>query len=249
MTTRAIVQSECLVFLRTLQDECIDLIYIDPPFNTGKKQKRDIASYEDSFDDLIVYLTPRLVEAKRVLKSTGSIFLHLDWREVHYAKVFMDGLFGRDRFVNEIIWSYDYGGRPKNKWPNKHDTILWYSKSSAYTYRYDDIIRIPYMAPSLVGAEKAARGKTPTDVWWNTIVPTNGKEKTGYPTQKPMGIMERIITVHSNPGDTVLDFFAGSGTTGHAAAKHDRNFILVDQNPEAIEVMRIRLYEYKPELV
>ena len=173
--------------------------------------------------------------------------LHLDFREVHYAKVLLDGIFGRDSFVNEIIWSYDYGGRSKKRWSPKHDNILWYARSpDDYTYRYEDIDRIPYMAPGLVGPEKAARGKTPTDSWWHTIVSPTGKERTGYPTQKPLGILERIIRVHSDPGDTVLDFFAGSGTTGEAAMKHDRSAVLVDENPEAIEVMVERLARFEP---
>ena len=154
----------------------------------------------------------------------------------------LDEVFGRDSFINEIVWAYDYGARSKSRWPAKHDNILWYAKDpDDYTFNYEDVDRIPYMAPGLVSPEKAARGKTPTDVWWHTIVPTNGKEKTGYPTQKPLGIMERIVRVHSNPGDVVLDFFAGSGTTGEAAAKLGRDFILVDNNPEAIRVMEKRL--------
>ena len=180
----------------------------------------------------------------------GSLFVHLDAREVHYVKVALDRLLGRDRFRNEIIWAYDYGGRPKNRWPCKHDTILWYALDPAeYVFEYDAIDRIPYMAPGLVTKEKAARGKTPTDVWWNTIVPTNGREKTGYPTQKPLAILNRIVAVHSRPGDVVLDFFAGSGTTGEAAAIHDRSFVLVDDNPEAIRVAAERLSAYAPERI
>ena len=191
---------------------------------------------------------PRIEAGLRCLAPAGSLFVHLDAREVHYVKIALDRLLGRDRFINEIIWAYDYGGRPKDRWPAKHDTILWYAMDpERYTFNYDAIDRIPYMAPDLVGPEKAARGKTPTDVWWHTIVPTNGKEKTGYPTQKPLGILRRLIAVHSNPGDTVLDFFAGSGTTGAAAAELGRGSILIDSSPDAIEVMRRRLGLPAPE--
>ena len=173
----------------------------------------------------------------------------MDYREVHYCKVLLDEIFGRDSFINEIVWAYDYGARSKSRWSAKHDNILWYAKDpSNYTFNHDEMDRIPYMAPGLVGPEKAARGKTPTDVWWHTIVPTNGKEKTGYATQKPLGILERIVKVHSNPGDLVLDFFAGSGTTGEAAAMNDRRFILVDNNQDAIKIMADRLTHYAPDL-
>jgi site-specific DNA-methyltransferase (adenine-specific) len=216
-------------------------------YRTEKTSGGD-AAYRDSFDDYIGFLRPRMVEAHRVLTATGSLFLHIDPREVHYAKVMLDEVFARDGgagracFQNEIIWAYDYGARATKRWPAKHDNILWYTKDPAhYTFNLDATDRIPYMAPGLVGAEKAARGKTPTDVWWHTIVSPTGKEKTGYPTQKPLGILERIVRVHSNPGDTVLDFFAGSGTTGLAAAKNDRYYILIDENPEAVKLMKQRL--------
>jgi site-specific DNA-methyltransferase (adenine-specific) len=256
--------------LPTLRPTTARLIYIDPPFNTGVAQKRQrievtradgkgdrggfgghrydtkavdrSPTYDDTFEDYEAFLMPRIKASLRCLTSDGSLFVHLDYREVHYIKVALDKLLGRERFKNEIIWAYDYGGRPKNRWPCKHDTILWYAMDPKnFTFNYDEIDRIPYMAPGLVGAEKAAIGKTPTDVWWHTIVPTNGKEKTGYPTQKPLGILERIIKVHTRPGDTVLDFFAGSGTTGVAAAKHERGYVLIDQNPEAVSIMKSRL--------
>jgi site-specific DNA-methyltransferase (adenine-specific) len=201
------------------------------------------AGYADQFDDFLGFLRPRLVEAHRVLAPTGSLFFHIDYREVHYCKVMLDLIFGRDCFQNEIVWAYDYGARATKRWPAKHDNILWYTRDpQRYTFNLGESDRIPYMAPGLVGAEKAARGKTPTDVWWHTIVPTNGKEKTGYATQKPLGILERIVRVHSNPGDLVLDFFAGSGTTGEAAAKNGRAFCMVDQSAEAIAVMEKRLH-------
>ncbi len=257
-----------LEVLRSIPDNSVDLIYIDPPFNTGKRQERrrikvvrdeeggdrigfqgkkyrtvelGTFGWDDAFDDFLSFLYPRLEEAYRVLKPDGSFFLHLDYREVHYCKVMLDGIFGRECFQNEIIWAYDYGGRSKRKWPAKHDNILWYTRHPReYTFNYHEMERIPYMAPGLVGKEKAARGKTPTDVWWHTIVSPNGKEKTGYATQKPLGILRRIIKVHSNPGDLVLDFFAGSGTTGAAALELGRRFILIDKNPEALAVMARR---------
>ena len=269
---RRVIFADNLDVLTSLPDGAVDLIYVDPPFNTGRTQERrsirtvrdedggdrvgfqgnryrtvEIGSsaYADSFDDYLSFLEPRFRQAQRVLKSNGSFFLHVDYREVHYCKVLLDEIFGRPSFINEIVWAYDYGARSKSRWPAKHDNILWYAKDPEdYTFNYEDVDRIPYMAPGLVGPDKAARGKTPTDVWWHTIVPTNGKEKTGYPTQKPLGIMDRIVRVHSNPGDVVLDFFAGSGTTGEAAAKLERNFILVDNNPEAIRVMEKRLAGY-----
>ena len=274
---RRIVLADNMEYLPTLPDGLADLVYIDPPFNTGRTQKRrsirtvrddaggdrtgfggrryrtvdaGSSSYSDDFDDYLAFLEPRLREAHRILKPDGSFFLHVDYREVHYCKVLLDGIFGRESFINEIIWAYDFGARSKSRWSAKHDNILWYAKNPRrYTYNYDEIDRIPYMAPSLVGAEKAARGKTPTDVWWHTIVGTNSREKTGYATQKPLGVLERLIRVHSNPGDLVVDFFAGSGTTGEAAAKHGRRFLLVDVNPDAVKVMARRLGQYGAEVV
>lgn len=253
-----------LPILQTLPSASVDLIYIDPPFNTGRVQGRTqiktvrsergdrtgfggqryetmrvgTQSYADLFDDYLAFLEPRLVEAHRVLALHGSLYFHIDYREVHYCKLLLDGIFGRECFLNEIIWAYDYGGRPKNRWPPKHDNILLYVKDSEhYVFYTDEIERIPYMAPGLVGPEKASRGKLPTDTWWHTIVPTNGKEKTGYPTQKPLGILRRIVQASSRPGDQVLDFFAGSGTTGAACLELGRRFILIDDNPQAIEIM------------
>ena len=268
-TTRLeIHHGECLEVIRGFASGSFDLIYIDPPFNTGRDQTRKRlrtvrdeagerigfqgkryrsvvvgeARFADRFDDFIGFLAPRLQEAHRLLAPHGSLFLHIDCREAHYCKVLLDGIFGRDCFLNEIIWAYDYGARSKRRWSAKHDAIFWYAKDpKRYTYRYEDIDRIPYLAPGLVTPEKAARGKTPTDVWWQTIVSPNGKEKTGYPTQKPLAILNRIVRVHSNPGDRVLDFFAGSGTTGEAALAAGRHVVLVDNNPEAIAVMRRRL--------
>ncbi len=230
-----------------LANASVDLVYIDPPFNTGKTQTRGKISYPDTFDDFEAFIKPRMVEARRMLKSTGSMFFHIDARESHYCKVWLDKIFGRENFRNQIVWAYDYGGRSKKIWSRKHDVILWYTASKHYTFNFNDMERIPYMAPGLVGKEKASRGKTPTDVWWHTIVATNGKEKTGYPTQKPLGVLRRIINVHTNPGDLVVDFFAGSGTTGDAAGEAGRTFVMVDSNPTAYEIMRVRLEKYNPE--
>lgn len=262
-----------LEIIRAFPDASFDLIYIDPPFNTGKTQARTqietvrddegdrvgfkgkryrtvrigTKAYSDTFSDYLAFLEPRLEEARRLLKRNGSFFFHIDYREVHYCKVLLDSIFGRESFINEIVWAYDYGARATKRWSPKHDNILWYAKDPEnYTYRYDDIDRIPYMAPGLVGPEKAERGKTPTDTWWNTIVSPNGKEKTGYPTQKPLAIINRIMTVHSNPGDRVLDFFAGSGTIGESAVRLGRSAVLVDSNTEAIDVMARRLAFAQP---
>ena len=268
-----IVQSENLAFLKRAPREAFALVYIDPPFNTGRRQARTrirtvaddkgdrtgfkgkryrtepigTTGFEDHFDDYIGFLRERVEAARPRLATDGSLFLHVDHREVHYCKVMLDDVFGRDSFMNEIIWAYDYGGRSKRRWSPKHDNLLWYVNDPArYTFNYDEIDRIPYMAPGLVAPEKAARGKTPTDVWWHTIVSPSGHERTGYATQKPLGILERIVRVHSNPGDRLLDFFAGSGSFGEAAARHGREFVLVDDNPEAIRIMTERLAKYGP---
>jgi site-specific DNA-methyltransferase (adenine-specific) len=269
-----ILHGDCLALLPTLPSSCARLIYIDPPFNTRKEQARKRISavqdeggdrtgfagrryrsqllgspaYDDDFGEAYLdFLMPRIAAALHTLTPDGSLFVHLDCREVHYVKVALDRLLGRRSFLNEIIWAYDYGGRPRTRWPAKHDTILWYALDpSRAIFNHAASDRIPYLAPALVGPEKAARGKTPTDVWWHTIVPTNSREKTGYPTQKPLGILRRIIAVHTHPGDTVLDFFAGSGTTGAAAAELGRNFLLIDNSPEAITLMQRRLAPAPP---
>lgn len=263
-----IVHGENLEFLRGEPEGTYPLIYVDPPFNTGSKRRlvslkterdpegdrtgyggrryrsREVSSqsYDDRFDDYTGFLRPRMEEAARVLTDDGSLFVHLDPRESHHVKVMLDEVLGRACFLNEIVWAYDFGGRSRRRWPAKHDVILWYAKDpSNYVFDYDAIDRIPYLAPGLVGEEKARRGKIPTDVWWQTIVPPGGKQRTGYPTQKPLAILDRIVRVHSRPGDTVLDFFAGSGTCGEAALTNGRSAVLVDENPTAIEVMKARL--------
>jgi site-specific DNA-methyltransferase (adenine-specific) len=263
-----VLSGDNLAVTSVLPDASFRLIYLDPPFNTGRTQRRQVLttkaaaggsrigfkgrayetvkgalySYDDDFADYWEFLEPRLAEAWRLLDDRGTLYLHLDWREVHYAKVALDALFGRDCFLNEIVWAYDYGAKAQRKWPAKHDSILVYVKNPA-NYYFDNatVDREPYMAPGLVTAEKAALGKLPTDVWWHTIVSPTGHEKTGYATQKPEGVLRRIVQASSAPGDWVLDFFAGSGTTGAVAAKLGRRFVLVDQNPAAVGVMRERL--------
>jgi len=263
-----VIQGDCEEVLPKLPDESFQLIYIDPPFNTGKvQQRRTIRTerseagdrtgfqgqrystteigrlgYLDAFDDYLGFIGPKLEEARRLLAPDGTLFFHIDFREAHYCKVLLDQIFGRDAFLNEVIWAYDYGGRARDRWPQKHDTLLVYVKTpGAHFFDQDQIERIPYMAPGLVSAEKRERGKLPTDVWWHTIVPTNGKEKTGYPNQKPEGVLRRVLEGSSRPGAKVLDFFAGSGTTGAVASQMGRQFVMVDLNPDAVEVMRRRL--------
>jgi len=261
-----------LPILQTLPSGSVDLIYIDPPFNTGKTQDRTqirtvrsdegdrvgfkgnryqtikvgAKSFADMFDDYLAFLEPRLREAHRLLADHGTLYFHIDYREVHYCKILLDAIFGRECYLNEVIWAYDYGARTTKKWPPKHDSILVYVKDpEKYIFNVDEIERIPYMAPGLVGPEKAARGKLPTDTWWHTIVSPTGKEKTGYPTQKPLGIIRRIIQGSSKPGQLVMDFFAGSGTVGAACLELDRRFILMDNNIQALEVMARRFRQAK----
>ncbi|MFK0240123.1 DNA-methyltransferase [Microbacterium sp. NPDC090281] len=301
-----IVEGDNLAVAATLPSGSFTLVYLDPPFNTGRTQERQVVTarrtfpaleevtdpvgvdaeagkaapeapttdpwatagapapetevrhgfhghayervrgmlraYDDRFDDYGAFLMPRLEEAWRLLADDGTLYLHLDYREAHYAKVMLDAVFGRDCFLNELIWAYDYGAKSRSRWPTKHDTILVYVKNPReYVFNSDEVDREPYMAPGLVTAEKAARGKLPTDVWWHTIVPTTGREKTGYPTQKPEGILRRIVTASSRPGDRVLDLFAGSGTTGAVASALGRDAVLVDDNPEAVRIMKTRM--------
>ncbi len=270
-----IILADNLDILPAIESGSVPLIYLDPPFNTGREQRRtrlrtqrdDTAgdrvgfggrryrsialgshAFADLFDDFLAFIEPRLLELRRILAPHGSLFFHIDYREAHYCKLLLDAIFGRESFLNEIIWAYDFGGRSKRKWPAKHDAIFWYAKDpQRYTFNYDAIDRIPYLAPGLVGKAKAERGKTPTDVWWQTIVPTNSRERTGYPTQKPLAILERIVRVHSNPGDLVLDCFAGSGTTGEAAARNNRPYLLIDNNPKATQIAARRLASTHPQ--
>jgi site-specific DNA-methyltransferase (adenine-specific) len=262
-----VYHADNLEVLPRIADDTVELIYVDPPFNTGRTQRRtqlrtvrddqgdrtgfgghryrterlSEQAYADSFADYEAFLTPRLEQAHRILSPSGSLYVHLDYREVHYVKVLLDAIFGRDNFLNEIVWAYDYGGRPRDRWPAKHDTILLYAKQvGSHVFNRDAVDRIPYMAPSLVGEEKAARGKLPTDTWWHTIVSPTGKEKLGYPTQKPLGIVRRALLASSSPGSLVCDFFAGTGTLGAAALSEGRRFLLIDSHAPAIEVMRKR---------
>lgn len=262
-----IILGNALAVLACIPSQHVDLVYIDPPFNTGKKRQlkslkttrdddgdrkgfgehlyreEEVSdfSYTDQFDNYLDFLEPHLVEVKRILSPQGSIYVHVDWRESAHVRLLMDEVFGPENFLNEIIWAYDYGGRGKTCWPRKHDNIYFYAKEHGqHVFNWDEIERIPYMAPGLVTPEKAARGKVVTDVWWHTIVGTNSHEKTGYPTQKPLGILKRIVSASSRPKSWVVDFFAGSGSIGQACVELDRQFILVDQNPEAFEVMSRR---------
>jgi site-specific DNA-methyltransferase (adenine-specific) len=266
--TGAIVGADNLDMLRSLPDGCVDLAYADPPFATGGSQRlrsirtgsgdavrggfggrtyryevvSDMAWADDlPLDQHLEALHARVVEIHRVLADHGSLYLHIDWRTAHHARLLLDDVFGADRFLNEIVWAYDYGGRARDRWPRKHDTILWYAKGESWTFDRAAIDRIPYLAPGLVGPEKAARGKLPTDVWWMTIVPPGSAERTGYPTQKPVRLLERILAASSRPGDLVLDPYAGSGTTGVAAARLGRRWLLVDRNDAAVDISRARL--------
>ena len=267
-----VLHGDNLPALKALPVGAFDLIYLDPPFNTGRVQTRDSLevtqvldggddgdrngfgghryastllqslSYDDAFADYLAFLEPRLRRARELLASHGTLYFHIDYREAHYCKLLLDEIFGREAFLNELIWAYDYGAKPRRRWPAKHDTILVYVREpGAHHFDADAVEREPYMAPGLVSAEKAARGKRPTDVWFHTIVPTNGREKTGYPTQKPEGVVRHIVAASSRPGGWCLDPFAGSGTLGAVCQKLGRRFVLIDSNPTAIEVMRDRL--------
>lgn len=264
-----------LPFMRRLPDGAFCLVYLDPPFNTGLFRQAErvrgvrtaegepggrlgfrgqgyavtrerTLAFDDRFVDYWEFLEPRVEEAWRLLAPDGTLYLHLDYREVHYAKVLLDALFGPQCFLNEIIWAYDYGARARRKWPTKHENILVYVKDpDRYHFDSEAVDREPYMAPGLVTSERAARGKLPTDTWWHTIVSPTGKERTGYPTQKPVGVLRRIVQASSRPGDWVLDPFAGSGTTAAAAAELGRRFVAIDENEFAISVMRDRFAEHR----
>ncbi|MGD1049876.1 MAG: site-specific DNA-methyltransferase [Solirubrobacteraceae bacterium] len=268
-----VLEADCAQVLPRLPDGAFELIYIDPPFNTGtaRRHRRLVVArdelggdrsgfgghryrsraadadapaygYEDSFDDYLAFLGPKLERARELLKPEGTLYVHLDYREAHYVKLALDRIFGRDCFLNEIIWAYDYGAKPARRWPAKHDTILVYVRTpGGHLFDAEAVEREPYMAPGLVSAEKAARGKRPTDTWWHTIVPTAGRERTGYPTQKPEGVLRRIVAASSRPGGWCLDFFAGSGTLGAVCEQLGRRYVLIDSSPHAIAVIRARL--------
>jgi len=266
--TPAILHGESLEVLRSLPDGCAGLVYADPPFNTGRMrtglttrvtrddkgtrtgfggrryhaQTHTGPAFSDGFDDYLSWLRPRLAESRRILAAHGTLYLHVDPRESHYCKVLLDEIFGRTCFLNEIVWAYDFGGRSRRRWAAKHDVLLVYVRDvRAYHFDTDAVDRIPYMAPGLQTVERAARGKLPTDVWWSTIVPTNSGERTGYPTQKPLAILRRVVAASSRPSDLVVDWCAGSGTTGVAAAELGRRYLLVDSSAGAVDVMRRRL--------
>jgi site-specific DNA-methyltransferase (adenine-specific) len=269
LTEDLVIAADNAAVLGRLPAGAFDLIYIDPPFNTGRTQvHRRLAverggedgdrtgfkgrryrsrllsamAFEDSFSSYLEFLAPRLERARELLAPHGTLYFHIDYREAHYCKLLLDELFGRECFLNELIWAYDYGAKPRTRWPAKHDTILVYVRDPArYHFDAEAVEREPYMAPGLVTPEKAARGKLPTDVIWHTIVPTRGAERTGYPTQKPEGVVRRLVSASSLPGGWCLDFFAGSGTLGAVCAGLGRRFVLVDSNPEAIAVMCDRL--------
>ena len=269
-----VIAGDNAVTLAKLPDGLFDLIYMDPPFNTGRAQARQTLAveadengdrvgfggrryrsrmlrslaYEDAFGDYLGFLEPRLSRCRELLAAHGTLYFHVDYREAHYCKLLLDELFGRRAFLNELIWAYDYGAKPRRRWPAKHDTILVYVRTpGGHHFDAEGVEREPYMAPGLVSAEKAKRGKRPTDVWFHTIVPTNGREKTGYPTQKPEGVLRRIVAASSRPGAWCLDPFAGSGTLGAVCAQLGRRFVLIDSNPAAVEVMRARLIETDPQ--
>ena len=268
LTDDLVIIGENSRVLLGLPDGTFDLVYLDPPFNTGRAQARRTLevlhdadgdrvgfggrryrsrllrtlSYDDAFSDYLSFLEPRVSRARELLADHGTLYFHIDYREAHYCKLLLDEVFGREAFLNELIWSYDYGAKPRRRWPAKHDTILVYVRTpGAHHFDADAVEREPYMAPGLVSAEKAARGKRPTDVWFHTIVPTNGREKTGYPTQKPEGVLRRMVAASSRPGGWCLDPFAGSGTLGAVCRELGRRFVLIDENPVAIDVMRERL--------
>ena len=209
-----ILHGDNLALMADFADGAFRMVYADPPFNTGRSQTRTDRARDARrrrrqhrvrrsplphraarplvvprlFDDYLGFLEPRLREIHRLLDAEGTLYLHLDQREAHYVKLLLDEIFGRDVFLNELVWAYDYGAKPKRRWPAKHDTILVYVRDPGrYLFDSAAVEREPYMAPGLVTAEKAARGKLPTDVWWHTIVSPTGREKTGYPTQKPVG--------------------------------------------------------------
>ncbi|MDX6640883.1 MAG: hypothetical protein QOF12_1894 [Solirubrobacteraceae bacterium] len=237
-----VIEADNADVLARLPDAAFDLIYVDPPFNTGRHQRRGALSYADAHEDYLGFLRPRLERARELLAEHGTLYVHLDHREAHRVKLLLDELFGEPNFLNELIWAYDYGGRPKDRWPAKHDTILVYVRERGrHWFDTTEVEREPYMAPGLVGPEKAARGKVPASVWWSTIVHTTGREKTGYPTQKPEAVVRRIVAASSRPGGWCLDFFAGSGTLGAVAAQLGRHYVLVDANPDAVKVMTNRL--------
>jgi len=248
-----------------IADGALDAIYIDPPFGTGIVRTGRGHRYADRADDpdaFVAWLSPLLVESRRVLAAHGSMFVHLDYRAVHYVKVALDRLFGRERFVNEIVWCYAVGGKGRRGFGRKHDTILWYARGADWAF-FPDAVRVPrrggsHMRVVLDGdapiQEKTDRktgrvyrypvaaGKVPED-WWADVETLNhsDRERTGWPSQKPERLVERIIRAVTEPDDRVADWFAGSGTTAAVAQRLARRFITVDREAAAIDVCVARL--------
>jgi DNA modification methylase len=246
----------------------IDAIYIDPPFGTGTVRQGRGHKYTDRADDpdtFVAWLAPLLDEAKRVLAPSGSLFVHLDYRAVHYVKVALDRCFGRERFVNELVWCYAVGGKSRRGFGRKHDTILWYARGADWAF-YPDAVRVPRRGGShmrvvtgddgVAVQEKTDRktgrvyrypvpaGKVPED-WWADIETLNhsDRERTGWPSQKPERLVERILRAVTVPGDRVADWFAGSGTTAAVAQRLARRFVVCDREEAAVAVCRARLLE------
>jgi DNA modification methylase len=247
------------------RDGSIDAIYIDPPFGTGIVRHGRGHRYADRADDpdaFVEWLAPLLAEGRRVLAPTGSLFVHLDYRAVHYVKVALDRIFGREHFVNEVVWCYAVGGKSRRGFGRKHDTILWYARGADWAF-YPDAVRVPRRGGShmrvvreggVAVQEKTDRktgrvyrypvpeGKVPED-WWADIETLNhsDRERTGWPSQKPERLVERVLRAVTVPGNRVADWFAGSGTTAVVAQRLARRFVVCDREPAAIEVCRARL--------
>lgn len=245
------------------------LIYLDPPFGTGKvyaariggercRPARAVDAYRDdlAFDAYLRWLGDRLALMRDLLHETGTLYVHLDWHAVHYVKVALDRLFGRQRFLNELIWCYHGPSPIRSAFKRKHDTILVYTRSADYFFDAD-AVRVPYdptTVKTFASSPKAgfgktpdlARGKVPEDWWYFPVVARVHTERVGYETQKPTALLDRIIKASSRPGDLVGDFFAGSGTTGVVAARLGRNVALVDRNPVAVEKTLLRLADLSP---
>ncbi len=251
----------------------IDLIYADPPFFTNRKYPARIGRGEDSrkpaewqlaegyadqwanLDEYIQFLYERLALMHRLLSPTGTLYLHLDWHADAYARLLLDELFGPDRLLNEIIWAYHGPSPIRSAFNRKHDTILAYTKSETYVFNAD-AVRIPYdptTVKTFASSPKAGfgkipnlqRGKVPEDWWYFPVVARLHNERTGYPTQKPEALLERILLASSRPGDLVADFFCGSGTTPLVAARHGRRFLATDATFRAIHATRARLTQEK----
>ncbi len=255
-----LICDDCLNVLRSLPDESIDLIYIDPPFCTQSRRNttKDSHRYEDYWSEglkgYLEFLTPRLEEMRRVLKMSGSIFIHLDYRTVHYVRVELDRIFGGRNFMNEIIWSYRTGGVGRRWFSRKHQNILVYAKKLGQ-HKFRVIREGKFRTDGLNYDEKGKPYKTTrkgrlyfnpagpvlTDVWDIPFLSTVGKERTGYPDQKPIELLLRIIRAVTDENDMVADFFVGAGTTLHAAEILNRRWLGVDINPLAVKLSGRRL--------